>query len=54
MLSAVNFNDQSLLQTDKINDAGSDGTLPAKFVPVKLAQTKMMPKQAFRVCRIAS
>jgi hypothetical protein len=54
MLSAINFNHQSLLQTDKIDDVGSNGSLSPEFISAKVAKPKMTPKQAFGVCRIAS
>jgi hypothetical protein len=54
VLSTVNFYNYSFFQTDKINEVGPDGSLSAKFISAKLAQPKMAPKQAFRVCRIAS
>ena len=54
MLSAINFNHHSFFQTHKINEVGPDRSLPAKFVSGELTQPNMAPKQALRVCRMAS
>ena len=54
VLSTIYFYHYPFFQTDKINEVGPDGSLPAKFVSGELAQPKMTPKQAFGVCRIAS
>src|SRR5205807_2445198 len=41
VLSAVHFDHHFLFQTHKVNDIGSAGSLPAKFVAVNLAQPQV-------------
>jgi hypothetical protein len=54
MLSTVNFYHYPFFQTYKIDKIRPDGPLSAKLVSANLAWTKMTPKQAFRVRRLAS
>jgi hypothetical protein len=44
MLTAVDFNDQSRFQTNKINDVGTDGHLATKTVTGDLPLAQMLPE----------
>ena len=54
MLSAVNFNDQSFFQTDKIDDVVPQRLLAAKFITINLPETKLPPEQPLDIGRVAS
>jgi len=54
MLPAVEFNDQSLFQANKISDVISNGLLPAKLVAVELPESKLPLKKPFSFCEIFS
>ena len=54
VLSAVHFDHHFLFQTHKVNDIGSDGSLPAKFVAVNLAQPQVPPESSLSIRWITS
>lgn len=43
MLAAVEFDDEALFETNKINDVGANGLLAAKFVSSDLALLETQP-----------
>ena len=47
MLSAVDLDNNSLLQTDKVDDVDSDWLLPAKLETVELPHSDATPEQLF-------
>ena len=49
VLSPIHFDYESLLQTDKIYDVGSQGLLSPKLVATQLPQTKMGPQKTLNV-----
>lgn len=44
MLPPIQFNNESFLETDKINDIGSKGLLPTELVPFHLTKTEVFPQ----------
>lgn len=52
MLKAVQFDDQFLIRTDKIDDIGTDRNLTSKLVAVQEAIADMRPEDRLRVGRI--
>jgi hypothetical protein len=52
MLSTINLDDESLLQTDKINNVWTQRLLPTKLVTTELPQAKMAPQKTFSVSGI--
>ena len=51
MLSTINFNNQFLFKTNKINDISANNRLSAKF-DAKIPITKHTPEMLFGFCRI--
>jgi len=43
MLSAINFDDQSMLEADKVDDIGSKRDLVAKTHPIDLLASQPLP-----------
>jgi hypothetical protein len=49
VLSAIDFNDESLFNTSKVGDERTDGVLPSEPPTGQLAPTKVPPQLLFRV-----
>ena len=54
VLAAVHLNDESSLQTDKVNDVRAYGSLAAELEAAYLAHTEVGPEIALCVCKVAS
>ncbi len=54
MLSTINFNNEFLLVTDKIDNIIFDRLLPPKFNTVYLTGANLKPKPLFGLCLFLS
>ena len=54
VLSAVDFNDEPMLATDKISNVRTYRLLANEFEPIQFARAKAPPKPGFRDCGIFS
>jgi len=52
MLATVNFDDQTLLPTDKIANVSGDRDLANELVTFQLSVTNPVPKHRLRICLI--
>jgi hypothetical protein len=50
MLRAVAFDDQAMLEADKIDDIGADGNLPSPFRRLQPSISQEAPQRLFGVC----
>jgi hypothetical protein len=54
MLAAINFNDQAALQTNKINDVGTNGHLATESNTGDLPLAQMLPETPFGVSHVGA
>lgn len=54
MLTAVGFDDQSPIGTEKVDDVAIDFGLTAEFGTAKLSVSQVAPKLALGLCRVAA
>jgi len=54
MLASVQFNDEIMFQTDKIDDIRPDGFLTFEFEAKKSMAPQVIPQPGFCVCHVAA
>jgi hypothetical protein len=48
MLPAVKFDDQSIVETNEIDDVWTNGSLPFELEPLKAVRAQLVPKPLLR------